>query len=183
MAELATLARPYSSAVFELAKSTDSFDEWSEHLKFLTNVVSDPGLAEVVANPRVDRNTLKRILLDLSEGHSSDLGKNLIKLLIDNNRLSAIPQIAVQYEQLKARHQGYVKVEIISTYAVKPPQQQEIEAILRKRLGRAVNVNITIDRSLMGGWLIKVGDQVIDLSVKGRLRQLASACEIVCRSV
>jgi F-type H+-transporting ATPase subunit delta len=183
MAELATLARPYSSAVFELAKSTDSFDEWSENLKFLVQVTSDAVMAKVVANPRVDRNLLKRILLDVSEGHFSEIGKNFIKLLIDNHRLSTIPQIAIQYEQLKAQYQGYVKVEIISTYAVKPPQQQEIEAILRRRLGRAVNITTTIDRSLMGGWLIKVGDQAIDLSVKGRLRQLASACEIVCRSV
>jgi F-type H+-transporting ATPase subunit delta len=183
MAELATLARPYSEAVFELAKTTDSFDEWSANLQFLTQVISDAGMAEVIANPRVDRGTLKRLLLDVSEGHFSELGKNLIKLLIDNHRLSAIPQIALQYEQLKAQYQGYVKVEITSTYAVKPPQQQEIEAILRRRLGKAVNISVTIDRSLMGGWLIKIGDQAIDLSVKGRLRQLASACEIVCRSV
>jgi F-type H+-transporting ATPase subunit delta len=183
MAELATLARPYSEAVFQLAKSTDDFDEWSESLKFLVQVVSDAAMTEVVSNPRVDHSALKRILLDVGEGHFSDLGKNLVKMLVDNNRLSAIPQIAIQYEQLKAQYQGYVKVEIVSTYAVKPPQQQEIEAILRRRLGRAVNVSTTIDRSLMGGWLIRVGDQAIDLSIKGRLRQLASACEIVCRSV
>jgi len=183
MAELATLARPYADAVFKLAKESEDFDNWSANLVFFAQIVQDPLMANIVANPRIDKVTLTKILLDLCDTHVNEVGKNLIRLLVDNDKVRVIPHIATQFEQLKANYQGYVKVEIISTYAVKPPQQQEIEAILRRRLGKAVDIKITVDRALTGGWLIKVGDQVIDLSIRGRLQQLASACEIVCRSV
>lgn len=183
MAELATLARPYANAVFELAKESEDFDGWSANLNFLAALVQDPLMANVVANPRVDKVTLTSMLLDMGSSHISEMGRNLVKILVDNNKVRVIPHIATQFEQLKANYQGYVKVEIISSYAVKPPQQQEIEAILRRRLSKAVDIKITVDRNLTGGWLVKVGDQVIDLSIRGRLQQLASACEIVCRSV
>jgi F-type H+-transporting ATPase subunit delta len=65
-------------------------------------------------------------------------------------------------------------VEITSSYPVSPDQQQHIETVLQKRLGKAVDINITIDQSLLGGWLIRAGDEVIDLTMKGRLERLAT---------
>jgi F-type H+-transporting ATPase subunit delta len=93
---------------------------------------------------------------------------------VDNRRVPVVPQIALQYEQLKAQHQGYIKVEIASCYPVSTEQQQDLETVLQKRLGKAIDINITVDQSLLGGWLIRAGDQVIDLSVKGRLERLAT---------
>jgi len=175
MAEFATLARPYAEAVFEIAKEDNSFDTWSENLDFLATVIKDPMMARIVINPRVSKVDLNAILLDICvEKISTNVGKNLIKMLVDNNRLSIIPQLAEQYERLKAKHLGYVTVDVISTYVVKVQQREKIEAVLKKRLGKAVNINTTIDRSLVGGWLIRIGDQVIDLSIKGRLQQLAT---------
>jgi F-type H+-transporting ATPase subunit delta len=113
-------------------------------------------------------------LLDICDEHLDELGKNLVKMLVDNHRLSAIPQIAFQYEQLKAQHYQHIKVDIISAYPVEPPQQQQIEAILQKHYHKAIDINTDVDKSLVGGWLIRAGDQVIDISVKGRIQQLAS---------
>lgn len=175
MAEFATLARPYAEAVFEIAKEEKNFDTWSENLVFLTQVVKDPHLIQVIMNPRVSKEELRHVLLDIcSEKISTGAGQNLIKMLLDNNRLNIVPQLAEQYEQLKAEHLGYVKVEIISTYSVKSHQRQTIETILKERLGKAVDINVSIDRNLIGGWLIRIGDRVIDLSIKGRLHQLAT---------
>lgn len=178
MAELATLARPYANAVFGLAKASGKFDQWFADLNFLTTVVQDSTMKSVIANPRVDKAALTRILLDVCDTQVSDAAKNLVRLLMDNGKLRVLPQIATQYEKLQADHQGYAKVEIISAYPVNPLQQAEIEAALQKRLGKAVEITISIDTSLMGGWLIRTGDQVIDLSVRGRLQQLANACEV-----
>jgi len=175
MAEFATLARPYAEAVFEIAKEDNSFDIWSENLDFLTMIIKDPMMAKITINPRVSKVDLSIILLDICvEKISTNVGKNLIKMLVDNNRLSIVPQLAEQYERLKAGHLGYVKVDVISTYVVKVQQREKIEAVLKERLGKAVNINTTIDRDLIGGWLIRIGDQVIDLSIKGRLQQLAT---------
>ena len=57
---------------------------------------------------------------------------------------------------------------------IKPFTQQQIETILQQRLGKAVDINMTIDQTLLGGWLIRAGDEVIDLSIRGRLERLAT---------
>jgi F-type H+-transporting ATPase subunit delta len=175
MAEYATLARPYAEAIFELAKDTGTLDVWSDNLAYLTTIVTEPTMVAIIANPRVEKATLTKLMLDIGgDLNTSQELQNLIRLLIDNRRLSAVPRIAEQYEQLKAQHQGYLKVEITSSYPVSPDQQQHIETVLQKRLGKAVDINITIDQSLLGGWLIRAGDEVIDLTLKGRLDRLAT---------
>lgn len=183
MAELATLARPYAEAIFDTAKEVDDFALWSETLAFLTSMIEEPLVRSVIANPRIDKNTVRRILLDICESQMTDTGINLVKILIDNDKLLIIPHIASQYERLRSEYQGYVEVEIASAYPVTPVQQQQTEAALQRRLGKGIVIKITLDNTLIGGWLVRIGDQVIDLSIKGRLQQLASACEVVCRSV
>lgn len=175
MAENATLARPYAEALFQLAKETNKLEVWSDNLTILTAIVEDSEMATVIANPRVEKSTLTSLLLEVCCNEQTGAeSKNLIKLLVDNRRVPVVPQIAQQYEQLKAQHQGYLKVEIASSYPLNPEQQQEIETVLQKRLGKAVDINITVDQSLLGGWLIRAGDEVIDLSVKGRLERLTT---------
>ena len=174
MAELATLARPYAEAVFKLAQQSGEFARWSEMLAFLDQVMQDPQFAEIAANPRVLRETLQTMLLDIGAEALDEVGKNLVRLLVENRRLPVIPSLFKQYQALKAEHEGVLKVELVSTYAVKPQQKDEVVAALKQRFGKDVEVDVTIDRKLLGGWLIRAGDQVIDLSVRGRLRQLAS---------
>jgi F-type H+-transporting ATPase subunit delta len=183
MAELATLARPYAEAVFDTARESEDFALWSETLSFLTSVLENPMVNAVIAHPRIDKNTVRRILLDICESQMTDIGVNLVKVLMDNDKLSIIPHIAFQYERLRSEYQGYVEVEIASAYPVTPVQQQQAEAALQRRLGKGIVIKITIDNTLIGGWLIRIGDQVIDLSIRGRLQQLANACEVACRSV
>ena len=173
MAEFATLARPYAQAVFELAIDASNLDEWSNNLNFLATVVKDPTMAAVIANPKVSKDTLTRLLHEIGDPHFSTPAKNLVNILVDNHRLPVMPQIAFQYEQLKAQHQGHIQVEIASVFPVEPQQQQEIESILKKRLGKAVDITTRIDKTLLGGWLIRTGDEVIDLSIQGHLQRLA----------
>lgn len=174
MAELATIARPYAEAVFELAKETDHFEQWSEQLGFLTAIVEDTAIKTVMGNPQVDKKTLTHLLLAICAEQIDTAGQNLVRLLIDNHRLAITPQLTIQYEQLKADYQQRIPVQITSSHAVTPAQQQAIEATLKARLGKTVDLNVILDESLIGGWLIHAGDEVIDLSIKGRLQQLAN---------
>lgn len=174
MAELATLARPYAEAVFELAVDGNHLEQWSNTLNFLSTVIQDSTIEKAIANPKIEKEILIRILFDICDQQLDEPGKNFVKMLVDYHRLPAVPQIALQYEQLKAQHEGYIKVDIASAYEVKPEQQQEMEEILKKRLGKGVDMTMNVDKSLLGGWLIHAGDQVIDLSVKGRFEKLAT---------
>lgn len=176
--ELATLARPYAEAVFDLGVETDSLAEWSESLAFLGLALEDPELSALVANPRTDKAKAVELLIALCE-EQPDLtltqeGQNLLRILADNHKLTLIPELARQFEALKAERQGYIRVQLISTYAVKAPQKKEVTELLTKRFGKEVELDIEIDRSLLGGWIIRAGDQVLDLSVRGRLQGLAA---------
>lgn len=176
MAELSTLARPYAEAVMQLASADGNFDAWSETLVFLTSVVQDAEIAAVVANPRVSKETLSHILLDVcEEGKLGQMGINLVKMLLKNGRLQAVPHIATQYEKLKAQQQGSISVELISAYETSVEQQQALETALQNRFGKKVTMTLFINPSLLGGWIVRAGDQVIDMSVRGRLQQFTFA--------
>ncbi len=174
MEELATLARPYANAVFDLAIEANNFETWSNHLNFLATLVEDPTMAEVIANPQVDKKTLIQILLNISESYLSNDAKNLLKIIVDNNRLPVIPSLVLQYEALRRQYQGYIKVDIASPYPLNPEQQEEIETALQKRFGKAVDISNRIDKSLLGGCLIRTANEVIDISIKGYLQQLTA---------
>jgi F-type H+-transporting ATPase subunit delta len=174
MAELTSLARPYAEAVFELAVEADHIDQWSANLNLLAAIVKDPMMAEVISNPQVDKTTLTNIWLDICEGQLSEAGKNLLKMIIENKRLAIIPSLFTQYQHLKAQHQGYITVEIASPYPLHDAQIENIKDVLQQRLGKTIEIDQTIDKTLLGGWLIRTGDQIIDMSIKGRFQQLTT---------
>ncbi len=178
MAELATLARPYAQAVFQLAVDSNSLAAWSARLGFLSAVMQDANMVALVSNPAVNKATLTQILLDLCQQQSDvpfdEEANNFIKLLAANHRLAVMRPLAAQFEMLKAAHEGYLRVELTSAYEVDDAQQQAVEAVLTKRFGRKIEINVKMDKALLGGWVIRAGDQVIDLSMRGRLQQLAT---------
>lgn len=175
MAELATLARPYAEAVFKLAKQTENgFAHWSDALGLLNAVMQDSEVAAICANPRIEKDAQTALILDICAEQLSQEAVNLVKVLAENGKLRMLPEVARQFEALKAEHEGYISVDLISTYAVKAQQKQQVAQALKERFGKDVEIEASIDRSLLGGWIIRAGDQVLDLSIRGRLQQLAA---------
>ncbi len=173
MSELSTLARPYAEAVFKRAIESKTTSEWSDMLSFLTVVIQDEELAAIVANPKVTTEQLTTLLLDISQDQLSEEGVNLVKLLVENDRVILTPEIAVLYESFKAEHEGYVDVEVTSAYALTKEEQNKFAKTLEKKLNKKVHITTSIDKALIGGFLAKAGDTVIDGSIKGQLQQLA----------
>lgn len=178
MAELATLARPYAEAVFQLAVSTDKLAQWSDLLSFLNCAVQDPQLLALIHHPRVDKTTLATFLCELCDAQPAltvdEQAKHFIHLLSANRRLAVIPQLFKQFEANKALHENYLKVSLVSAYEVSPEQEATLQHMLQQRFGKRAEVEISIDNSLIGGWIVRTGNQVIDMSVRGRLQQLAT---------
>lgn len=173
MSELATLARPYASAVFKRAKETQSASQWSQNLAFLSAVVKNKDISALVDNPRVNKERLLTLILDITEGQVNEENENFLKLLIHNNRLSLLPSITSLFEALKADDEGYVEVEVLSAYALSKEAKHDLTTTLEKTLGKKIHMNVTVDKSLIGGVLVRAGDRVIDGSIRGRLQQLA----------
>lgn len=178
MAELATLARPYAEAVFQLAVTSDKLAQWSDLLNFLSTTVQDPQMVALTANPNVDKATVANFLCELCEAQSEltvdEQGKNFINLLTVNHRLAVIPHLQKQFEINKALHENYLKVSLVSAYEVSPEQEASLNQMLQQRFGKKAEVDISVDKSLIGGWVVRTDNQVIDMSVRGRLQQLAA---------
>ena len=173
MSELSTLARPYAEAVFKRAKETESSQEWSDTLVFLSAIMQDESLAAIVNNPRVGQDELTQLLQDICQDQITGEANNFLKLLIENGRLSLAPQIAELFENYKAEDEGYVDVDVITAFALTKAEEKSFAASLKKKLNKQVNINASVDKSLIGGFLVKAGDSVIDGSISGQLQQLA----------
>lgn len=177
MSELATLARPYATAVFKRAAETNTMSDWSDVLAFISTVTSAKTVSEIVDNPKVSKDRLSTLLLDICQGQVSTEGENFLKLLVQNSRRDLVPDIALQFEQLKAAHEGYVDVEVASAFALSKDEQKKFTTSLEKTLNKKVRMNVTIDRSLIGGVLVRAGDRVMDGSVKGQLQHMQKSLQ------
>jgi F-type H+-transporting ATPase subunit delta len=173
MSELSTLARPYAEAVFKIAVENKSISDWSEVLEFLSVVMQDKEMVAIVANPKVSQEQLTTLILDICQGQVTEQSENFVKLLVQNERLILAPQISELFEAYKADHEGYVDVELTSAYALTKDEQKKFASTLKKQLSKDVKITTSIDKSLIGGFIAKAGDKVIDGSVKGLLQQLA----------
>lgn len=174
MTERATLARPYAEAVFRLARERKTLKVWSEMLQLAAAIAADPKITALIDNPRVPRSRFVDFFLDVGGKKLDQDAANLVRLLSDNHRLALLPEIAALYESLRAQAENRVEAEVVSASAVNETQLKDIAAALKKRLGRDIDLHTRIDPSLVGGIVIRAGDLVIDGSVQGKLRLLAT---------
>lgn len=175
MSELATLARPYAAAVFKRAKETHATAKWSQSLAFMSAVLDNEDISVVVDNPKVSRQRLSALMLDICQEHVNKENENFLKLLVHNNRLILLPYIAKIFEAYKAEDEGYAEVEVVTAYALSKEARQNLATTLEKTLGKEIHMNVTVDKSLIGGVLVRAGDKVIDGSIRGRLQNMQKA--------
>ena len=175
MAEKSTLARPYAQAVFELAQSQNEMPAWSERLQLLTRIVADENVQRLIVSPRVSNEQRANIIAEIGGHKLGARAINLLKVLASNRRLGVLPEIAGLYEVYRAEAERSMQAEVISAFPVSAEQQQQLTAVLKKRLGRDISLTCRTDESLIGGAVIRAGDLVIDGSVTGKLGKLGVA--------
>ena len=174
MSEYQTIARPYAQAVFELAQASSNFQPWSEVLAWAAVIAADDEVKELVQNPRVERDALAQLLEDILADRMFQEAKAFLRLVIQNRRVLALPNIASQFEAMRAEAEGTIEAELISALHVGEDQRDKLAQSLSQRLGREVSLQVTQDPHLIGGAVLRAGDLVIDASVKGRLQKLAA---------
>lgn len=175
MADISTLARPYAKAVFELARDSGQFKDWSGTLATIAQAVASPEVAPWINHPALSNEDLVAALTQALGGSLSPAGLGLLRLLSENGRLSIAPEIARQYEALRAAAEARADVEITTAVAVPAGQQEQLLQAVGKRLARQVSVEWKTDESLIAGAVIRAGDLVIDGSVKTELERLQTA--------
>jgi F-type H+-transporting ATPase subunit delta len=177
MSELSTLARPYAEAVFRMAQGENDLAGWSSRIATLAAIVSDVQAARLIADPTVSTARVAGLIIDVAGAELGERGGNFVKVLAENNRLSVLPEISVQFETLKANAEGILEATITSAQALTQAQLDDLVGGLQLRFSRAVTVQVAVDPELIGGAVIAIGDQVIDGSVKGRLQRMSFALQ------
>ena len=173
MAEISTIARPYAVAAYKLGKETKSLAKWSEMLGFAAAVANDAQMQAYVQDPNVVASDMQATFLKVCGDKLNEQGQNLIKVLVEYNRMTILPAIVSAFEALKAQDEGTLDAQII---AASKPTEAEINDLLKRleaKFGKKIEADVTIDAELIGGFKIIVGDTVIDSSVKGQLQNLA----------
>ena len=172
MSQALTLARPYARAAFAIARDANALPAWSDALAFAARVAADPSVAALLGNPgltQADATTL------LAPDGADALFGNFLGLLFENRRLSLLPEITGQFDELRFEAERVVKAKVTSAVALPASELDTIKAALAKRFGREVEVEAAVDESLIGGAVIDAGDVVIDGSLKGKLGRLQAA--------
>ena len=169
MSELITLARPYAKAAYEFAKSEDKIAEWQNQLAIAAGMAEHETVADIFSDPNVTDDQLVALIAgDDTDNHY----RNLIKLMIENNRLALLPEVAQQYQHYYEQDSGAQTVDVYSAAPLSDDQQQRLTEALSRRIGKDITLHIEVDESLLGGAKIYCGDLVIDGTLGGKVERL-----------
>jgi F-type H+-transporting ATPase subunit delta len=172
--EATTIARPYADAAFKRAVESDKLGQWSDALGLLAAVVRDPAMAGLIANPKLSKTQLVELVFDIAGDKLDDEAKNLVKLMVESDRLIVMPAVAELFEAAKNAQQGTLDVQVTAAFPMDSAQETALADALKAKLGREVRITSEQDPELIGGVRIRAGDMVIDGSVRGQLAQLAN---------
>jgi F-type H+-transporting ATPase subunit delta len=182
MADNNTIARPYATAIFEIACAAGDLVPWSASLDVAGQLLADKGLVQYLGNPQFNNEQRLEFLTGLFTKANAKLlagsdskGTNFLKLLIENGRVAILPELAAHFEELKAKVENTVDATVTSVTQLSSKQLDDIATALKIRLGREVKIESEIDENLIGGAVIRAGDVVIDGSLRARLEGLANA--------
>ena len=175
MAELATLARPYANAAFDVAKSSGRLDEWSRALNLLAASTGDPTIRDMIESPVAAAETKASKLIALFENELFDGARRFVHLLAENKRLPLLAEITLQFETKRAEEERTLDVEVTTAVGMSDAERDKFAQALTRRFDQEINMTTSVDESLLGGALIRAGDTVIDGTVKGKLAKLGEA--------
>jgi F-type H+-transporting ATPase subunit delta len=173
MAELATIARPYAEALFKAsAADLSTTAAWVDEL---AAIAGNAQLLQFADSPKVTAAQVFDVVAGVAKSTLNDHAKNFLRAVIDNGRLSALPEIATQFRALKNAQSGSSDAVVHSAFPIDGAALAEVATTLEKRFGRKLNVTVELQPDLIGGIRVVVGDEVLDTSVKARLEQMKVA--------
>ena len=175
MAEPSTVARPYAEAIFKLADAAGALAKWSETLDALAAVAGDPRVSAAIKDPKRSDAQVAGLFISILAGKLSGDAENLVRVLAENGRLELLSLIRDQYAALRNEREGVMEAEVQSAFELSDAQVKDLVSRLEKKTGRKVRAKVTLDKDLIGGVRIVLGDKVIDASARAQLGALENA--------
>lgn len=176
MSEVITVARPYAKAAFDFASEHQAVDTWLSMLGFAAEVAKNDTIQGLLQGA-LGAKELGDLFVGICGDQLNEHGQNLVRVMAENGRLSVLPAVLDEFAALKRELDKQLNAEVCSASPLSDAEIAKIQGSLEKRYGRAVKLNCRIDPSLMGGLVIKAGDEIIDASVRSKLNRLAEALQ------
>jgi len=174
MAELATIARPYAEALYQVASQHD-VRAWTLQLDALALVAGDAELRQFADSPKATAEQVFDVTTAAAKLPLADGVQNFLREVIANGKLAALPAMVEQFHALANAAAGVADAQIFSAYPIDAGQLAGVVEALEKRFGRKLEAHVTLEPSLIGGIRVVVGDEVLDTSVKARLERMKVA--------
>ena len=173
MSEIKSLAHPYASAIFTLAKAENKLDDWFNYLNQLSMIGQTIEFKKAICNPKISQNMLIEMLLNYLKTSDVEI-KNFLTLLYMNKRLNILDEIFVLFVKLVSDYKGVAKAVIKSAFVMNNQDKEQIEMLLSKKFSKKIAANVEVNPELIGGIKIMIDDIVIDASIKGSLEKMAT---------
>ncbi|TVQ41368.1 MAG: F0F1 ATP synthase subunit delta [Wenzhouxiangella sp.] len=167
-----TLARPYARAAFRVARDRSELSRWSESLAIAAAIASDAGARPLLSNPKLSREQVLKLFTDIAGERFDEMVTNFLRVLTTYGRLELLPEISTQFESLRREAEARLRVQVTSAHPLGDDEASRLTERLKARFGLEIDLDVDVDPALIGGAVIRAGDQVIDGSVRGRLERL-----------
>ena len=175
MAEPSTIARPYAEAVFRLADGQGKLAEWSAALANLAAVAADERVRVAVGDPNLSDAKAAGLIISILAGKLTGNAENFVRVLAENGRLGVVTEIRTHFEALKNERESTIEADVYTAFDMDKTQLADLVARLEKNTGRKVKARVNVDKTLIGGVKVVIGDKVIDGSARAQLAALENA--------
>jgi F-type H+-transporting ATPase subunit delta len=172
MARPSTAARRYAESAFEIAGRDKTLDRWRRELDLAAGVLEDPVVARGLNDPTVATDVREQALQAGFGGQVNGPVLNLLRLLVRRGRIEDLPRVAAEFRRLDNIRLGITPARAVSAAPLKPAEVRALTARLEQMTGGRIELEQEVDPSLLGGLVVRVGDRLIDGSVRGRLERL-----------
>ena len=173
MSDGTTIARPYAEALFQI--SLDEGQDFKDELNYLATVLRDKNLNLYLSNPAVSKDKGKKFVLSFLPENFKQSLKNFFELLVDNSRITFFEEILEQFHNLVNEHNKTLEAKISSAFELLDDQKDSIKKRLEKKFNKKVVLSCIVDKTLIGGVTISIGDYVIDSSIKRNLEVIKNS--------
>lgn len=174
MSSLTTLARPYAKAAFELAQGEQALARWDEMLSLASEIVEDAAMANLLDSPDVSNAQAVAIITEAAGEAFDSRFRDYVSVLSENSRLSLLPQVTGLFRTLRDEAEKRLSVKVVSAVPLDEGQADRMREALARRFDCEIELENEIDAGVIGGAVVYAGDQVIDGSLRGRLRNLSN---------
>jgi len=170
-------ARRYAEAAFQIADSDGTLDAWLKDLELAATLLGPPDVQHLLANPAVPIPVRADAVAQVLDARVSDKARNLVLLLMRRGRVDLVSGVAAAYRALYEQRKGIVRATVISAAPLDAAEQSAIRERLGQMAGGTLEIEQQVDPSILGGVIVRLGDRMIDGSVRGRLERLRSRLE------